>query len=43
MRNALVAQGAQPVGGSPEELRAFMQDEAKKWARVIEASGARAD
>jgi len=43
MRNALIAQGAQPVGGSPEELRAFMQDEAKKWARVIEASGARAD
>jgi tripartite-type tricarboxylate transporter receptor subunit TctC len=43
VRNALVAQGAQPVGGSPEELRAFMQDEAKKWARVIEASGARAD
>jgi tripartite-type tricarboxylate transporter receptor subunit TctC len=43
MRNALVAQGAQPVGGSPEELRAFMQDEAKKWARVIEVSGARAD
>jgi tripartite-type tricarboxylate transporter receptor subunit TctC len=43
MHNALVAQGAQPVGGSPEELRAFMQDEAKKWARVIEVSGARAD
>ncbi|HZF20141.1 MAG TPA: tripartite tricarboxylate transporter substrate binding protein [Burkholderiales bacterium] len=43
MRNALVAQGAQPVGGSPDELRAFMQDEAKKWARVIEVSGARAD
>ena len=43
MRNALIAQGAQPVGGSPEELRAFMQDEAKKWARVIEVSGARAD
>jgi len=43
MRTALIAQGAQPVGGSPEELRAFMQDEAKKWARVIEVSGARAD
>jgi len=24
-------------------LKFFMRDEAKKWARVIEASGARAD
>jgi tripartite-type tricarboxylate transporter receptor subunit TctC len=43
MRSALVAQGAQPVGGSPEDLRIFMRDEAKKWAEVIRASGARAD
>jgi len=31
------------VGGSPEDLRIFMQDEAKKWARVIRSSGARAE
>jgi len=43
MRNTLIAQGARPVGGSPEELRAFMQQEAKKWAGVIRSSGARAD
>ena len=43
MRAALIAQGAQPVGGSPEDLRSFMQDEAKRWARVIQLSGARAD
>jgi tripartite-type tricarboxylate transporter receptor subunit TctC len=43
MRTALVAQGAQPVGGSPEDLKIFMRDEAKKWAEVIRASGARAD
>jgi tripartite-type tricarboxylate transporter receptor subunit TctC len=43
VRNALVAQGAQPVGGTQEDLREFMRDEAKKWARVIQASGARAD
>ena len=43
LRSALIAQGAQPVGSSPEELRDFMRDEAKKWARVIEVSGARAD
>jgi len=43
MRSALIAQGAEPVGGSPEDLKLFMQDEAKKWAAVIRASGARAD
>jgi len=43
MRSALIAQGAQPVGGSPEELRTFMREEGKKWAEVIRASGARAD
>jgi len=43
MRSALIAQGAQPVGSSPEDLKFFMQDEAKKWARVIRASGARAE
>ena len=43
VRNALIAQGAEPVGGSPEDLRDFMRDEAKKWKRVIEVSGARAE
>ena len=43
MRSALIAQGARPVGGSPEDLKIFMQDEAKKWAAVIRASGARAE
>jgi len=28
----LVAQGARPVGSSPEELRTFMREEAAKWA-----------
>jgi tripartite-type tricarboxylate transporter receptor subunit TctC len=43
VRNALIAQGAEPVGGSPEDLRDFMRYEAKKWKRVIEVSGARAE
>jgi tripartite-type tricarboxylate transporter receptor subunit TctC len=43
VRKALIAQGAEPVGGSPEDLRDFMREEARKWARVIQASGARAD
>ena len=43
LRNQLLNQGAQPVGGSPEELRKFMQTEGEKWGRVIQSSGARAD
>ena len=43
LRAQLVNQGAQPVGGSPEELRKFLLAEAEKWARVIQASGARAE
>jgi tripartite-type tricarboxylate transporter receptor subunit TctC len=43
LRKALLAQGAQPVASSPEELARFMRDEADKWGRVIRASGARAD
>ena len=39
----LLAQGADPVGGTPEELAAFMREEAAKWGRVIRASGARAE
>ena len=39
----LLAQGADPVGSTPEELAAFMRDEAAKWGRVIRASGARAE
>src|SRR5467141_595097 len=43
LRAQLANQGAQPVGGSAEELRKFMQVEAEKWGRVIQSSGARAD
>lgn len=43
VRSALIAQGARPVGSSPEDLKAFMRHEAVTWARVIRSSGARAD
>jgi len=43
MRSALVAQGAEPVGSSPEDLKYFMQDEAKKWARVIRSANVPAE
>ena len=35
--------GAEPVGGTPEQLAAFMASETTKWARVIRESGARID
>ncbi len=35
--------GAEPVGGTPEQLAAFMASETTKWARVIRESGARLD
>jgi tripartite-type tricarboxylate transporter receptor subunit TctC len=38
-RDMLLAQGAEPVGSTPEEFRAYVAAEIEKWARVIRASG----
>jgi tripartite-type tricarboxylate transporter receptor subunit TctC len=35
--------GAEPVGNRPEEFAAYIAREADKYARVIKASGAKAD
>src|SRR5690606_19317398 len=43
MRNQLSAQGAEPIGNSPQEFAAFIRAEIDKWAAVIRASGARKD
>jgi tripartite-type tricarboxylate transporter receptor subunit TctC len=43
LHKQLLAQGAEPVASSPEDLRKFMQAEARKWGAVIRSSGARAD
>jgi tripartite-type tricarboxylate transporter receptor subunit TctC len=40
IRAKLVAQGAAPVGGSPEEFAAFIEREIAKWAVVVKQSGA---
>jgi len=37
VRERLVAQGADPVGDTPEEFAQYIRSEAAKWGRVIKA------
>jgi tripartite-type tricarboxylate transporter receptor subunit TctC len=39
VREALVRQGAEPVGSTPEQFAAFIKTEAQKWSRVIKQAG----
>ncbi len=39
----LANQGATPLSMTPAEFDAFMRAETAKWAKVVQASGARAD
>jgi len=43
VREKLLAQGAEPVGSSPEEFRAYIRAEIEKWGKVVRASGLRID
>ena len=43
VREQLAAQGAEPVGDSPEEFARFMRDEIAKWAKLIKVSGAKVE
>ncbi|MDA8125296.1 MAG: tripartite tricarboxylate transporter substrate binding protein [Deltaproteobacteria bacterium] len=38
----MVAEGANPVGGSPEQFKSFIASEFKKWQTVVKESGATA-
>ena len=40
---ALVKEGADPVGGSPQQFADFIQREFEKWRVVVRESGARAE
>jgi tripartite-type tricarboxylate transporter receptor subunit TctC len=43
MRDRLATLGAEPVGNKPDEFLAFIKAEIPKYAKVIKASGAKAD
>ena len=43
IRERLLAQGAEPVGGTPEQFAALIRAEIPKWAQVVKASGAKLD
>jgi tripartite-type tricarboxylate transporter receptor subunit TctC len=43
VRETMLGMGAEPVGNSPEAFAAFIAAEAAKYAKVVKASGARAD
>jgi tripartite-type tricarboxylate transporter receptor subunit TctC len=43
VRKLMENQGALAIGSSPEEMTAYLKTEIEKYAKVIQASGARAD
>lgn len=43
VRERLQAQGAEPVGNTPEQFAALIRAETAKWAKVVKDSGAKVD
>jgi tripartite-type tricarboxylate transporter receptor subunit TctC len=43
VKEQLMAQGAEPVGDTPEEFSRFTLAEISKWAKIIKVSGAKVD
>ncbi|MES2563320.1 MAG: tripartite tricarboxylate transporter substrate binding protein [Pseudomonadota bacterium] len=43
VREKLIAQGVEPVGGTPEQFRAFLKAEMGQWGKVMREAGIRAE
>jgi tripartite-type tricarboxylate transporter receptor subunit TctC len=43
VRQALVSQGFEVVGGTPDEFASFIRAETDKWTRIVKLTGARAE
>ena len=43
VRDKFVAQGAEPLSGTPQDAAAYTRAEVAKWGKVVKASGARVD
>ena len=43
VREHLLRQGAEPVGGTPDEFAAYLRKETDKWARVVRTAGIKPD
>jgi tripartite-type tricarboxylate transporter receptor subunit TctC len=43
IREKLLAQGAEPMPGSPEAFATFMHEESAKWAPVVKQAGVKLD
>ena len=43
VRERLLAQGAEPMPGSPEAFASFMQEESAKWAPIVKQAGVKLD
>jgi tripartite-type tricarboxylate transporter receptor subunit TctC len=41
VRDKLLGQGLEPIGGTPEQFGAYLKAEIAKWAKVAKASGAK--
>ncbi len=43
VRERLIAEGADPIGNTPEEFGTFMRAETEKWAKVVKTAGMKVD